>query len=491
MRHLLLICLFLSISISLIAQTAQSVTNLKTTIKSVNSYSGMKSGSWTFCVLDAKTGRLIAEFNKDKALATASTMKAVTTSTALAKLGENYTYRTVLEHDGTVTNGVLRGNLYIKGSGDPSLGSDRFGEAYSMENILLTWVDKIKEKGITRIEGKIIGDARAFATQITPPKWTWEDIGNYYGAGACGLIMNENKYRLDLVPGKKVGDPTTVMRTLPEVDVKFVNEIKTAGAGTGDNAYIYGVPYMDVRYLRGTIPAGRSVFSIKGSIPDPAVFCAKSLMDKLQTCGVSVGGGYSSIRKEMIEGRYSYSNRSRIYTHVSPPLKDIVYWTNLKSVNIFAEALLNTIGKEKHADGSTEGGLYAIDSHWKGKGVDTKGMLIRDGSGLSPNNAMSSYHLASILAKTYNASYFQSFYNSLPIAAQSGSLKNICQGTAAAGKVRAKSGYLSGVRGYAGYAKTKSGQMLAFAVMVNNYTGSPFSMKKQLAKLMVSMAAMR
>ena len=483
--HLLLIVSLLSVFFKSWGQNAR-LPRLQAAVKSLDQDPAMKSANWGITVINPRTGEILLDHHGNKSLATASTMKVVSTASAMAALGPDYRFVTTLEYSGTISSsGTLQGNLYIRGSGDPTLGSERFGTSYELPAIMNAWIAALRAKGIRSITGDVIGDATCYGTQLTPPKWPWEDMGNYYGAGAGGLNVYENLYRLDLKPGAKQGDPTSVVGTdPPQASIRFLNEITTGRPGSGDNGYIYGSPYTYERYLRGTIPPGRPVFSIKGSIPDPALYTAQSVYNALKKAGISVRGRANTIRLGASVGR----NRKTIATHQSPPLKEIANETNQKSVNLFAEALALAAGTKMGSKASTASALDAIESYWKGKGVSTQGMYLRDGSGLSPNNVLSTKQLATLLSKVYQSSYFDSFDQTLPVAGRSGSLKRMMRGTAAEGRLRAKSGYISGVRSYAGYVQTASGELLAFAMIANYYSGSSTQMRQKFSTLMIRLA---
>ena len=470
---------------------SQSLSQLKSSVASLDKTYNMRSASWGISIIDARSGKFLYGHNAHKSLASASTMKAVTTATGLAVLGPEFRFNTYIEHDGQLlSGGVLQGNLYIRGEGDPTLGSERFGKAFDLDNLLFMWAELIKAAGITEIRGKIIGDATFFSTQMTPPKWSWEDMGNYYGAGASGLNINENLYRLDFQSPSSTGSATKVLRTQPNIEgITFINEVKAGRPGSGDNAYIYGSPYSSTRYVRGTIPPGRAVFSIKGSIPEPALYCAQRMREELIKCGVEVKGNYSTVRLADFEGMNVKGSRKIIHTHSSPTLSEIVYHTNMKSVNLFAEAIANRISVKLGKEGSTAEAAESIEDYWKKQGVDTRGMYLRDGSGLSSNNVLSTYQLTAILSKAYVSSYSEAFVGSLPVAGKSGSLSSMLRGTIAEGKLMAKSGYISGVRSYAGYVRTQAGQVLAFTMIANNFSGSSSQMRREFEKLMVALAS--
>lgn len=468
-----------------------NVEELLQTIENMNTLAGMENASWGICIMDANTGEVIAQHDMNRALVTASTMKVITTATALGVLGEDFRYETNILYSGEIKDSVLNGNLYIQGSGDPSLGSDRFGADNHYNKVLEKWAKEVRKLGIKKIKGNIIGDGSAFSTKGVPENWGWADMGNYYGTGAYGLNINENKYSLFLKSGANVGDAVNVQKTIPAMEyVKFISELTSGADGSGDNAYIYGAPFTNIRYVRGTIPRNKSNFEIKGSVPDAEQFCADLFLEKLQKEKIEITGESTSMRMEKLLGNESYQEKTLIYKHLSPPLSKIIYWTNLESINLYAEALMMKIGEIKKGKASTEAGIEATKEYWEGRGISTKGMFIKDGSGLSPNNALSPYQMTNILRKITQSNFYNVFYQSLPIAGKSGTLESVCQNTAAEGNLHAKSGFIERVRCYAGYVKTRSGRNLCFAAMANQFNDSPSNMRKRWEKIFVKMAEM-
>lgn len=382
--------------------------------------------------VNMETGEVLLDKNSDKSLTPASCMKVVTTAAALQLLGPEMRFQTDLEYDGAIEKGILNGNLYIRGGGDPCLGSDRIAPALSWGRQVEVWTAAVQKLGVQKILGRVIGDASLWERALAAPGWTWEDLGNYYGAGACALSFHENSYTLFFKPGEKEGDPTRVLQTEPKVpELVFHNEVKTGPAGSGDRASIFGVEYSPVHFVRGTVPPG-AIFSIRGAIPDPAAFCAFSLQEALRAKGIAVESKVLSVK----------GKRAAFHTTFSPPLKDIVYWTNQKSLNLHPEHLLKKMGQ-----GSAEKGTQAVTDFWKAEGIDIEGFNMADGSGLSRKNMVTAKQLVAILLKMKKSKVFPLFLHSLPEKGKG---------------VRAKSGSMSQVRGYTGYAGN-----IAFAVLVN------------------------
>lgn len=488
----LLFCLLLSLFSLSLQASGGNLTDLQSEVDAISNSSDMKHAQWTFVVSEVQSGKMLLNHNGEATLLPASTLKTVTSAAAIDLFGPSHRFQTTLEYDGEIVEGVLQGNLYIRGGGDPALGSDRFGEEYSLASLLENTVKVVRAKGIERIDGKVIADASVFGEAMLPNTWIWSDVGNYYGSGPSGLTISENTYHVFFKPHAIVGKPAEFLRTEPELPgMVWANEMRTGSRGSGDQGYIYGAPYTDLRYLRGTIPQGKDEFSIKGSLPDPASFAAQVLHEALLRDSIEVAEASTSLRQLALEGKAPKGERTFLWSHASPTLKEIVYWLNKKSVNLFAEHLLRHIGLKVGKKTTTESGAQALGEWWKSKGVDTGGMHLYDGSGLSRSNGITGKQLAAMLRYNAKQEWFGAFYNSLPIAGKAsdpGSLRRMCTGTAAANNLRAKSGYISRVRGYTGYVDTQGGTRLAFAMLANNFTCSASAMRRKFEKLMVKMA---
>jgi D-alanyl-D-alanine carboxypeptidase/D-alanyl-D-alanine-endopeptidase (penicillin-binding protein 4) len=178
-----------------------------------------------------------------------------------------------------------------------------------------------------------------------------------------------------------------------------------------------------------------------------------------------------------------------IFKHKSPTVASIAYWTNLKSVNLFAEALVCWIGFYKNGNGSTENGITYIDKFWDSR-INTAGLFLKDGSGLSRTNAISAEHFCELLKHMHQSKNAAAFKKTLAIAGETGTMADICKNQAGEGRVRAKSGTMSKVKSYAGYVNTKSGKELAFAFIFNNYNCTNSALVLKIEKLMNTMAMM-
>lgn len=449
----------------------------------------LKNASFSFLVKDVKTGVVIAANNPDMSLVPASTMKVVTSAAALEILGGGYKFKTLIQYSGYIdTSCVLHGDIYIKGGGDPALGSRFFKEHYYEPDFLWVWANAIRNFGIDSVNGRVIGDADIFGHDPTPSTWSYGDLGNYYGAPPNGLTIFDNTCYIDFKTSPNNGDSAVLICVEPEVpDLDFINSVKGANT-TEDNSIIIGPPYRGQRYIKGTVPKNKEAFEIRGSIPDPANQAAFELQMALHEIGIGVSNGYTTTRKLNFENALCDLQRNDIYTQYSPGVGSIVWFVNMNSVNLFAEHLCIAIGQIKYSSPSTTSGCAAITEFWKKRGIDVKGLYMQDGSGLSRYNAISAHHLTDIMmymSKSKNASTFE---GTLPTAGKSGTLSNVGKKTSIAGNLKAKSGTMQRVKSYTGYVKSKSGKKLAFAMIINNFNCSINDMVHKLETLMIAMA---
>jgi serine-type D-Ala-D-Ala carboxypeptidase/endopeptidase (penicillin-binding protein 4) len=451
----------------------------------------LKNAEWSVYAEYVKSGRVIVSFNSNESLAPASGLKVFTTSASLFYLGENYKFITKLYYDGSITNdSTLNGNIYIVGDGDPTLGSSNVNGSLSLDSLMITWVNDIRNVGIKKIDGKIIADNLLFDNQTVPDYWIYEDIGNYYGAGPNALTINDNLYYLFFKPGAHAGDPAQVLRMEPVIPgLNFTNYMKTGPASSGDNGYIYDSPEQFNATLRGTVPAGVPEFYIKGSIPDPPLFAAQYLTSSLEKNGIEV-----SWQPEKLKSKKLYNEKKLITVTISPPLKDIVFFINKRSDNLYAEQLLKTIGLKIMGESSTQKGTEAVIKFLKENDLPTDGIELFDGSGLSRTDMITSECMVKLLSFIAKQKFFENFYNSLGIAGDPndiGYFKNYGVNTILANNARIKDGLLTNVRSHSGYLKDRAGRLIAFSMIANNFSCRTSDINKIHEKVLLLLANLK
>ncbi len=446
----------------------------------------LKTASWGFTVYNVMTGEEIISVNPDLSLIPASTLKIVTTGAALNILGKDFRYETLLEYTGKIDDtGVLHGNIYIKGSGDPTFGSPHMNDTKPFDEIFSNWIDSVQKLGTKEINGKVIADESVFDNELVPREWTWEDVGNYYGAGSSGLTIRENKYTVYFEPDLTPGKPARVLKTDPPMPwIGFINQVNTAEPNTGDNVYILGSPYSNTRWLTGTVPAGIAEFGVRGSMPDPAYFCARHFNDLLVENGIQISEEPTTSRIIQESYRFEPQERYTLARHLSPPLEKIVERVNTHSVNTYAENLLKTIGLNKQGEGSTKAGIKSVKEFWSNEGIDIQGLYMHDGSGLAQKNRITPQQLTDILVNLANGPQASPFLESLAVGGRTGTLSHLFGGDLSQDNLIAKSGFLSNVIGYAGYTNTKNNEFLVFVLIVNDYDGPARMMRNKMIKLL-------
>lgn len=449
----------------------------------------MRGASFSLVVKDVQEGKTVYSYDTDRLQSPASVLKTVATATALEILGEDYRYPTTLEYDGILENGTLEGNLYIKGSGDPSLGSSHF--APGQNKFLSTWIAALQKAGIKHITGSVISDESIFDTEGVSIKWLREDMGNYYAPGSYGISIFDNMYKLSLQTGA-AGTRPVLKGTEPDIPfIRFKNYLKAAPVSS-DSAYIIGAPLDDVRYLYGVLPANREAYVLKGDIPDPALYLARYLTDQLQQKGIRVDGSPSCYRIEVEENRWKKGERKEIVTTYSPTLREIASICNHVSHNLYADALVKTVGlqykpRRNEMISSFGRGVQVVKEYWEKKGLDVFPLRMNDGSGLAPADKVSAGFMGELLVyMATESAVSDAFIASLPQAGIEGSVRNFLKGSKLQGKAHLKSGGITGVRSYAGYI-TKDGKTYAVAVFSNNYSCPMSRMTGALEKLLLQL----
>lgn len=426
----------------------------------------MRNGTLAFSLKSTRDGRILLGLNQQQSLPSASTLKLVSTATVLSVLGGDYTYKTYLEYDGQILRDTLQGNLYLRGTGDPSLGSDRFKGYPGSAELLTRWTAAVRKAGIRYIQGQVVVDPTYFDDKSLADTWVWGDLGNYYGAGVQGLNFNENLYRISFRAGRDVGDPTEVLRIEPEVPyLTLTNQVTSGEAGSGDQVYIYTSPLGDAVRLTGTVPRGVSSFTVKGAMPNPAFATAYWLSNALKIGNVGIAGS-----PDVLPNSTAIVPPRRVLDqYSSPTLRDLCQQTNWWSINLYADAFLKTVGQRLNGKPTFDESVKSEAAYWRTKGADMRGFYVKDGSGLSPTGSLTAQNLTDILHAATQDKSFPDFYNSIAVVGETGTVRNIGKRTKAAGNVRAKSGSIEGTRAYAGYVVTKSGERLSFAVIAHKY----------------------
>ena len=400
----------------------------------------MYSGSLSFYVSD-ENGNKIYEYQANKGLSTASTMKIFTAAAALETLGKDYQYKTKISFDG---------NLYVTSNGDPTLGNDRF-EGYKADNFKQKVIETLKQNKISKISGDLIIDDTCFDFQKIPGGWPWNDMGNYYGAGVWGVNWRENVFEIYTF-GKEIKSFSNIN------DIKWVNELRTEG--NSDKSIIYTAPYSDVAHINGSLPAKE--MKVSGAMPNPPKQLAIELAEELKKQKIAFNGKIIINSEKIINGEKPvvFPENKVILEYKSPTLDKIVYWFLKKSVNLFGETFIKTMAKEKTENPSFESGVKYLKNFWKDKGIDQRMINFVDGSGLSPQNYASSKEEVQALLWAKKQPWFDAYYDGFPVMANG---------------MKMKSGSIKDSRAFAGFHTSATGKNYVFSIIMNNYQANDLS----------------
>lgn len=444
-----------------VAISAQSLTDrLQKATQLLLANPQMKYAQLGLLIIDADSGDTLISYNPQVGLAPASCQKIITGCTAYELLGPAFRFQTAFISKSSVKNGLLEGNLWVVGSGDPSLGSFRFVSTKPVNQLLL-WKQSLQQAGIQSIAGKILPLNEGWPIGATPGGYTWNDIGNYYGAGSDYINWRENQYDLLLRSGASVGDPVTVVAAKPApVGVQFISTATAAEKGTGDQANIYLAPLSNWALVQGTIPRGETAMVISGALPNPPAQLSQELTEAFQQGGINV-------MQHTIADSANRASQPLFY-HYSPALDSLHYWFMKKSVNLYGEALVRAISRKNSGKGSLEDGLQIIRQFWKVRGIEPGALRIIDGSGLSPQNRLTAGTLVRVLQYAQKQWWYGQYLDAFPIYNQ----------------MTLKSGTIGGAKSFAGYYTTPGGKNVILAILINNYEGSATAIVSKMFTLL-------
>ncbi len=416
--------------------------------------------------IEAESGKVLCQ-SAQKSLTPASIQKLITTSAALELLGPDYCFETTLSYTGSINqqNKTLKGDLILKGGCDPVFYSSHSGKHY--QNTFTDWGNEIKSLNINKIEGNLILDLSALNQNTTPGGWIWEDIGNYYGAAPSALSFADNLYKIHFQSPNEVNQPVTIQYIEPEIkNLTLINSVLSSDIQS-DLAIVYGAPGSLQQLIDGTIPKGRSNFTVKAAMPDPPVAAARKLIESLSSQKIILTG-------DIIKGVTQSSDPAITIIAIkkSPPLSEIIVPLNKESINLIAEHLLLELGRKSNNTPTLESGIQSVNEFINKHGIFSEGFFPKDGSGLSRSGATTARTIVETLKYIYDSQNREAFLNSLPLAGSEGTLKYLFKGSTLENNVRAKTGSMERVRSIAGFMNTDKGKTVIFALIINNFNSS-------------------
>jgi PBP4 family serine-type D-alanyl-D-alanine carboxypeptidase len=407
-------------------------------------------------VVSPARGQVLYERNADLSMNPASNMKLFTSAAAMAKLGPDYRFTTrVLAERTPDEKGVLNGDLILQGGGDPVL------ETPHLEKL----ADALKAQGLRRVTGSLRADDYRFDAERLGIAWNSDDEPYYYSAQISALGLNRNVIQVDVAPGKSVGDPVTIK--LKPVDGYVAVECRATTGADGSKASIQvsRKRAQNVVLIAGTLPlGGRAVIDEEVTMEEPELYAAHVFRTLLADRGIRLDGE--------IQRQPSPADAVELATNESIPLSQILSLLNKPSDNLIAEMLLKEIGYACKKSGDAGVGSEVVEGWLKEIGLDTGGVRINDGSGLSRMDLVTSRAVSDLLLWVDRQPWREAYVRSLPLAGVDGTLRSRLKGTPAEKNLSAKTGSLAHVTALGGYITSRGGESLVFSVLINNFPGS-------------------
>jgi D-alanyl-D-alanine carboxypeptidase/D-alanyl-D-alanine-endopeptidase (penicillin-binding protein 4) len=430
-------------------------------------YQGSQVG---LVVRDATTGESLYDRNGGSRLLPASNTKLFTSTAALHTLGTGFRFHTDVLASAPVRGDALRGDLYLKGYGDPT----------ALESDYVELAKKIARSGIKRIDGDLVADDTYFDSVRLGDSWSWDDEPFYYSAQISALTLapdtdyDSGTAIVESLPGATVGSPVKLSLVPANGVIKLVNTATTGPAGSGNTLSIERDHGTNLVRVTGSVPADDTLSQEWVTVWEPQTYAADVFRRALTAQGVRVDGRIRTSTAPSTARMLARDESMTVGELMTPFLK--------LSNNMHAETLVKAMGAVAAANGSWSAGLGVVTNYAKSLGVNTGTIRLSDGSGLSRKVNVTATSVTDLLIGAQHEPWFQQWYDALPIAGNpnrfvGGTLRNRMANTPAANNLHGKTGSLTGVTALSGYVSTKDGRKLVFSLISNNYLSSPRSIE--------------
>lgn len=457
---------------------------LRAFVDSLVDVPAFRSAHWGVLIVDPARAETLYTRNADKLFMPASNQKIITGAVALAKLGADFRWTTTLLTRGPVRNGVLNGDLLVRGTGDPSISAHMRGDALAP---LRDLADSLRSHGITRIRGRIAAAPSPFTDAALGYGWEWDDLNEPYGAGVDALYFNEGFTEIAVRGGEKPGDPVEAASrpatTHPPLIVRAMTVAPPVTSADSAQRVPLTVAYdwpHGAMLVSGTIPAGDTAVVEVAFRDHPAAYLA-ALREALRSSGLRIDEARTD----------SSAQPDSLLTLSSPRLREILPVFEKPSQNQIGELLFKSVALEAVGVGRADSAQQVVGRQLVAWGAEPDGFAVRDGSGLSRHDYVSPRTLVRVLDAMRLHSDFRVFYDALPIAGVDGTIGTRMRGTPAEGNVRAKTGYIDKARSLSGYVTTADGQLLIFSFLCNNYSVPTKEVERVQDALAIRLATLR
>lgn len=402
---------------------------LRARIDSLIGNPAFRTAEWAILAVNPERGDTIYARNPALLMVPASNMKIITSSVALTQLGPDFQFTTTFAAHGTISNGVLNGDLVVTGRGDPTLSDRMRGSARAAMDTL---ADSLVAHGIRAITGHIYSGLDNFPGPHVGQGWDWDDLSTSDGAGVDELLFNEGMSRI--VTRGANGD--SVVKSEPATDPThdYLKELELS---------------LQTRRVRTGLGVGESVAPRDG-VPLDTIFVVRSA-----------------------------------------PLRAILPYFLKPSQNQMGEVLMRTVGLERTGVGTADSGIAVTARQLAAWGIPRDGYELHDGSGMARADLISPETIVRILDRMRTSPDFTVFDNALPIAGIDGSISTRMRGTPAANNVHAKTGSLHWVRTLSGYVNDADGERLIFSILANKWTTPSSAVTTTADSIAAALAAYR
>lgn len=414
----------------------------------------MSHGVWGVEVKSLDSGKILYSLNPGTLMMPASNMKILTLAATAETLGWDFCFKTRLESTAPIDNGVLKGDLFLVGGGDPTIN----GRDNRAEHLLDEWAGALKAAGITRIDGNLVGDGSAFEPNGLGQGWSWDYLQYGYAAPASALEFNENTATLTIAPGANPGDQAK-LELSADTGLGIIHHVMTGAAGSPESIDYERLPNDHWLDVAGSIAVDAKPVTRDVAVSNPTRYFARMAFNGLTARGIAITGlPLDRTDQTVLEP----GPRRVLVESLSPPLRDIAKTMMKASQNLYAETLLRTVGKQKAHD---------VLAAWN---IPDGTFVQADGSGLSRYDYVTADVIVTILERMFkDPRHRDPFTSALPIAGADGTVASRLKNTRAQANALVKTGSISNVRALSGYVRTRTGETLAFSILANAFTVSP------------------
>ena len=478
--------------------------DLRATVRQLQGSAALRGATWG--VLAVRLGGdTLAAYNAERRMVPASNVKVITAGTALHALGADFRFRTDLAYSGRIVDGVLQGNLYIVGGGDPTTAS-KYDCAIPTEQLFSQWKRILDDAGIRAIEGTIVGDGRLWGDRVPCKDWSGEDLGFYYGAAPGALNFYENAQDFTVTPSDTVGRPVQVTPFFPDAPWMIFNHAAVTGAqGSGDQLLYSASEAGPFGRMYGKFGVDR-----KSKVEEcinlfPEYTCAYYFHNFLVEHGLPVSNAfaeispYGRIRRDMFlyddgEQAATMQQMTRLGGTQSPPLIQIIGEMMKRSDNFYAEAVLKALGQDTYGRAVLDSALLAERRILGQLGLKTDGVIqLRDGSGLARTNYVSPAFFVQFLRTMARQGEYRDYRLAFPQPGQGTLAARLPKADPSLKKrIYMKSGSMNGVRCFCGYVTPADGRnenTIVFSLMINNATASSANLNPLIDQILTAIAS--